>query len=305
VATIGDGTSVTIEGRTLGLSNLDKNLYPNAPDGFTKGQVIDYYVRIAPVLLPHLAGRACTMVRFPDGTAAKSFFAKNLPSHAPHWFETAVRNDHRYPVINELAALVWAANMAGLELHIPMHRDGAGPDGVPPRSMTPDRIVFDLDPGPGTDIRECSQVAQFIRQLLDPLGFVTTAKTSGSKGLQLYALPPTPMEYDGAGGTTAFARRVAEGLEASQGTLVVSKMTKDLRPGKVLIDWSQNIPGKTTIAAYSLRAKDEPTVSTPVTWTEIDAAADGTPLRFTAPEVLERVSKLGDLFGPPWVPLPS
>jgi bifunctional non-homologous end joining protein LigD len=301
VAITGDGTTVTIEGRTLGLSNLDKNLYPNAPDGFTKGQVIDYYVRIAPVLLPHLAGRACTMVRFPDGTAAKSFFAKNLPSHAPDWFTTAIRNDHRYPVINELASLVWAANMAGLELHIPMHRDGDGPGGVPSRSLTPDRIVFDLDPGPGTDTTQCALVAQLIRQLLDPLGFTTTAKTSGSKGLQLYAIPPTPMEYQGVGGTTAFARRVAEGLEAGHGNLVVSKMTKDLRPGKVLIDWSQNIPGKTTIAVYSLRAKDQPTVSTPVTWAEIDAAADGAPLRFTAPEVLERVHRLGDLFGPPWI----
>jgi bifunctional non-homologous end joining protein LigD len=300
VAATGPGTIVTIEGRTLGLSNLDKNLYPEAPGGFTKGQMIDYYVRIAPVMLPHLMGRACTMVRFPDGVAAKSFFAKNLPSHAPDWFPRAERNEHYYGVVNELAALVWTANMAAIELHIPMHRDGIGPDGTPPRCMQPDRIVFDLDPGPGTDITQCSQVAQLIRTLITPLGFTLSAKTSGSKGMQLYATPPDQMDYDGAGGTTAFARRVAEGLEQANSSLVVSKMTKDLRPGKVLIDWSQNIPGKTTVAVYSLRARTDPTVSTPVTWAEVDAAADGHPLRFTADQVLERVATMGDLFGAPW-----
>jgi bifunctional non-homologous end joining protein LigD len=301
VATSGAGTSVTIEGRTLGLSNLDKNLYPDTPGGFTKGQVIDYYVRIAPVMLPHLFGRACTMVRYPDGVNNKSFFAKNLPTHAPDWFDRAVRNDVSYGVINELAGLAWAGNMAAIELHVPMHRDGDGPAGVPTKSMLPDRVVFDLDPGPNTDIRECSQVAQLIRELITPLGFTMTAKTSGSKGLQLYAVPPTPMDYREAGGTTEFAKRVAEGLETANSTLVVSKMTKDLRPGKVLIDWSQNIAGKTTVAVYSLRAKTDPTVSTPVTWDEIDAAADGAALRFTAPQVLERVATQGDLFGPPWM----
>jgi bifunctional non-homologous end joining protein LigD len=297
----GAGTTVVIEGRTLGLSNLDKNLYPDSPGGFTKGQMVDYYVRIAPVMLPHLAGRACTMVRFPDGVAAKSFFAKNLPTHAPDWFERATRNDVSYGVINELAGLVWAANMAAIELHIPMHRDGNGPSGVPLASQAPDRIVFDLDPGPNTDVMQCSQVAQLIRELIEPLGFVLTSKTSGSKGLQLYAIPPSPMEYDGSAGTTAFAKQVAEGLERANPELVVSRMTKDLRPGKVLIDWSQNVRGKTTVAVYSLRAKNDPTVSTPVTWAEIDAAADGAPLRFTADEVLQRVATHGDLFGAAWI----
>jgi bifunctional non-homologous end joining protein LigD len=300
VATTGPGSSVIIEGRTLGLSNLDKNLYPDAPGGFTKSQIIDYYVRIAPVMLPHLAGRACTMVRFPDGVNNKSFFAKNLPTHAPDWFDRIQRKDVSYGVINELAALVWAANMAAIELHVPMHRDGDGPGGQPPANAIPDRIVFDLDPGPDTDIRQCSQVAQLIRELIVPLGFSIAAKTSGSKGLQLYATPPAPMEYGGDGGTTGFAKRVAEGLERANPALVVSRMTKELRTGKVLIDWSQNVPAKTTVAVYSLRARAEPTVSTPVTWDEIDAAADGAPLRFTADQVLDRVALHGDLFGPPW-----
>jgi bifunctional non-homologous end joining protein LigD len=300
VATAGPGTSVTIEGRTLGLSNLDKNLYPDTPGGFTKGQIIDYYVRIAPLMLPHLLGRACTMVRYPDGVNNKSFFAKNLPSHAPTWFDRVTRNDVSYGVINELAGLVWAGNMAAIELHIPMHREADGPGGTPVRSSLPDRIVFDLDPGPGTDTTQCAQVAQLIRELISPLGFTMTAKTSGSKGLQLYAIPPTPMEYSDIGGTTFFAKRVAEGLETTHANLVVSRMTKDLRPGKVLIDWSQNVPGKTTVAVYSLRAKTDPTVSTPVTWDEIDQAADGSPLRFTATDVLERVATLGDIFGQPW-----
>ncbi len=300
MATAGTGTSVVIEGRTLGLSNLDKNLYPDTPSGFTKGQVIDYYVRIAPVMLPHLAGRACTMVRFPDGVTNKSFFAKNLPTHAPEWFDRVERNDVSYGIVNELAALVWAGNMAGIELHVPMHRDGDGPSGNPQRSPLPDRIVFDLDPGPNTDIRQCSQVAQLINELITPLGFAMAAKTSGSKGLQLYATPPSPMEYAGEAGTTAFAKQVAEGLERANPSLVVSRMTKDLRENKVLIDWSQNVPAKTTVAVYSLRARTDPTVSTPVTWEEIHAAADGAPLRFTASEVLARVAEHGDLFGQPW-----
>jgi bifunctional non-homologous end joining protein LigD len=300
VATAGSGTSVSIEGRTIGLSNLDKNLYPDTPGGFTKGQVIDYYVRIAPLMLPHLAGRACTMVRFPDGVNNKSFFAKNLPAHAPEWFDRVVRNDVSYGVVNELAGLVWAGNMAAIELHIPMHREADGPHGQPAHNLHPDRVVFDLDPGPGTDVVQCSQVAQLIRELITPLGFTLTAKTSGSKGLQLYAIPPTPMEYGDVGGTNSFAKRVAEGLEMAHPNLVVSRMTKELRPGKVLIDWSQNVPGKTTVAVYSLRAKPDPTVSTPVSWSEIDAAADGAPLRFTATEVLQRVTTVGDLFGPPW-----
>jgi bifunctional non-homologous end joining protein LigD len=292
----GAGTTVEIGGRTLGLSNLDKVLYPEATEPFTKGEVINYYVRIAPVMLPHLIGRACTMLRFPDGVAGKSFFAKNLPAHAPEWFERVVRNEVSYGVVNELAALVWMANMAALELHIPLHREAPGPGGQPPAQSEPDRIVFDLDPGPNTSITECAHVAVLIRNLLEPLGMTFRAKTSGSKGMQLYALCPEGMPYEGAGGSTIFAKRVAEGLEATHPSLIVARMTKDLRPGKVLIDWSQNIAGKTTIGVYSLRARTNPTVSTPVTWEEVEAAADGAALSFTAPDVLARVEQHGDLF---------
>jgi bifunctional non-homologous end joining protein LigD len=300
MATSGTGTTVEIGGRVIGVSNLDKVLYPDAVPPFTKGDVINYYVRIAPVMLPHLAGRACTMVRFPDGVDHKSFFSKNLPTHAPTWMERVVRSDVSYGVVNELGALVWMANMAALELHVPLHRDADGPadepGGVLLTSEDPDRIVFDLDPGPDTSITECAKVALLIRELLSPLGLEFRAKTSGSKGMQLYAIAPDAMPYAGDAGSTAFAKRVAEGLEQSQPSLVVSRMTKDLRQGKVLIDWSQNIRGKTTIAAYSLRARANPTVSTPVMWSEVEAAADGAPLSFTATEVLARVEQHGDLF---------
>ncbi len=292
----GTGASVEVGGRHLAVSNLDKVLYPEASPPFTKGDVINYYARIAHVMLPHLVGRACTMVRFPDGVDKKSFFSKNLPTHAPEWMERVTRNDVSYGVVNEIGALVWMANMAALELHVPLHRDAAGPEGVPPASVEPDRIVFDLDPGPGTSIIECAKVALLVTELLAPLALTFRAKTSGSKGMQLYAIAPEGMPYDGEAGSTAFAKRVAEGLETANPSLVVARMTKDLRHDKVLIDWSQNIRGKTTVAAYSLRARANPTVSTPVTWAEVEACADGAPLSFTAPEVLERVDKMGDLF---------
>ncbi len=292
----GPGASVDIGGRLLHLSNLEKVLYPEAFSPFTKGEVINYYARIAHVMLPHLVGRACTMLRFPDGVTGKSFFSKNLPTHAPVWFDRVTRNDVSYGVVNELAALIWMANMAALELHVPLHREAPGPRDVVAVQVEPDRIVFDLDPGPNTTIVECAQVALLIEQLLAPLGLVFRAKTSGSKGMQLYAIPPEPMPYGGSGGTTAFAKRVAEGLEATHPHLVVARMTKELRSGKVLIDWSQNVPGKTTIAVYSLRARQNPTVSTPVTWTEVQACAEGKALSFTADQVLSRVDEYGDLF---------
>ena len=280
------GASIEIEGRQLNLTNLDKPLYPS---GFTKSEVIDYYVRIAPVLLPHLVGRALTTIRFPDGSMGKSFFSKNIPSFAPIWMDRVELRDNTYIVCNELASLVFLGNLAALELHVPLHRVA---DGV----MTPDRIVFDLDPGPETTIVDCCQVALLISALLRPLGMEMRAKTSGSKGLQLYAIPPTPMTYDGPGGVTAFAKAVAEGLEREHPDRVVSKQAKELRPGKILIDWSQNVYAKTTVCVYSLRARNEPTVSTPITWEELEAGAAGAPLRFTAEMVLDRVDRLGDLF---------
>ncbi len=280
------GTAIEIEGHVLSLSNLDKPLYPN---GFTKSQVIDYYVRIAPVLLPHLKGRALTTIRFPDGSHGKSFFSKNIPSYAPQWMNRIALKDNVYVVCDELASLVFLANLAALELHVPLHR--AADD-----SAEPDRIVFDLDPGPQTSIVECSQVALQIADILTPLGMVLRAKTSGSKGMQLYAIPPDPMPYEGPSGVTAFAKAVAEGLERSNPAQVVSKQAKELRPGKILIDWSQNVRAKTTVCVYSLRAKDEPTVSTPVRWEEVVACADGAPMSFTADQVLARVEQYGDLF---------
>jgi bifunctional non-homologous end joining protein LigD len=280
------GTAIEIEGRVLTLTNLDKPLYPN---GFTKSQVIDYYVRIAPVLLPYLKGRALTTVRFPDGSQGKSFFSKNIPSYAPEWMNRVPMKDNVYAVCDELASLVFMANLAALELHVPLHR-------IADNSLDPDRIVFDLDPGPQTSIVECCQVALLIADILQPLGMEMRAKTSGSKGMQLYAIPPNPMPYDGPAGTHGFARAVAEGLERSHPERIVSKQAKELRPGKILIDWSQNVSAKTTVCVYSLRAKDEPTVSAPMRWEEVVACAEGEMMRFTADQVLARVEQYGDLF---------
>jgi bifunctional non-homologous end joining protein LigD len=285
-ASTGRGATVEIEGRTLTFSNLDKVLYPS---GFTKAQVIDYYARIAPVMLPHLRNRPVTMVRWPDGTDKAHFFNKHLPSHTPDWVPRFTRGDVTYGVVDNLATLLYMANLAALELHVPLHHAAAD-------DWLADRIVFDLDPGPETGIRECAQIALQIRSLVAPVSEIVRTKTSGSKGLQMYVVPAAPMPFEGQSGTTAIAKTVAEGLERAMPDRVVSKQAKELRPGKVLIDWSQNVAAKTTVAVYSLRAKEEPTVSTPVTWDEVAAAADGAPLRFTADEVLERVTTLGDLF---------
>jgi bifunctional non-homologous end joining protein LigD len=284
--------SIEIEGRTLSLSNLDKVLYPS---GFTKGQVIDYYVRIAPVLLPYLNGRNTTMRRFPNGSTATSFFNKNLPAHTPEWVKRVQIKDVSYPVVDDVATLVYVANLASLELHVPPHRAADG-------SFVPDRLVFDLDPGPNTGIRECAVLALEIRELLTPLGLASVAKTSGSKGIQVYASCPPGMEFEGPAGATAFTKALAEGLEARHPERYVTKQAKELRPGKVLIDWSQCIQAKTTVVVYSLRARDTPTVSTPVLWDEVADAAEGGPLSFTAPEVLERVAAHGDLFALPATP---
>ena len=305
-------TVVEIDGRQLSISNLDKVLYPEA--GFTKADVIDFYVRASPALLTHLADRCVTFRRFPNGVDDKSFFEKRCPSHRPEWVPTAIgagdggqpwgsgqsrsgrsrskTSETRdsgipYCVINEPAAVVWAANLAALELHTPMARAQD--------IETPTMVVFDLDPGPPAAITECADVALDIRDTLSGLGLEIFAKTSGSKGLQLYLPLNTPATHEGAAG---FAQAVAQMLEKHHPDRVVSNMNKGLRKGKVFIDWSQNARFKTTVCAYSLRARPRPTVSTPVSWDEVADAADGAPLTFEAPEVLERLERDGDLFAP-------
>ncbi len=280
--------------RQLTLSNLEKVLYPR--HGFTKGEVLDYYTRIAPVLLPHIRDRAMTFVRFPDGVGGGSFFEKDVSRHAPDWVRTARlavggRGQEpeivEYPLLNDLPALVWAANLAALELHVHQWTVGPGDE-----RSTPDRLVFDLDPGPGATVVDCCRVAERLHEVLVPDGLTPVAKTSGSKGMQLYAGVVTT----DAAEPSRYAKALAERLAAETPDLVVARMTKNLRPGKVFIDWSQNNPYKTTVAPYSLRGRDEPTVSAPVTWDEVRACRHVTHLRFTAGEVLRRVEDLGDLF---------
>ena len=278
----------TVGGRTLSLSNLDKVLYPEA--GFTKAEVIDYYVRIAPVMVPHLADRCITLRRFPNGVDGTSFFEKRCPSHRPEWVGTADGpGDHNgtigYCRLEEPAALAWAGNMAAIELHAPMAH-AADID-------SPDLVVFDLDPGPGTTITECAEIGLWIRDTLEGIGLSCWPKTSGSKGMQLYVPLNSPHTHEHA---SAFALAVAQVMEAAHPTLVVTTQAKAARKDKVLIDWSQNSRHKTTISVYSLRARPQPTVSTPVTWDEVADAADGAPLTFVAADVLARVEEHGDLF---------
>jgi len=279
---------VEIDGRELKLSNLDKVLYPET--GYTKGEVIDYYARVAPAMLPHVSDRCVTFRRFPNGVDGKSFFEKRCPSHRPGWVEVALGpGDRTGPVeycrLDDRPALVWAANLAALELHTPM----ALADDI----ESPRMVVFDLDPGAPAAMTECAVVALEIQDALDHLGFELWAKTSGSKGLQLYLPLNTPHSHEQC---SQFALALAQLMEKQHPDLVVSNMKKDLRHAKVLIDWSQNSRHKTTVCAYSLRARPHPTVSTPVTWDEVADAADGAPLSFEAAEVLERVESRGDLF---------
>jgi bifunctional non-homologous end joining protein LigD len=281
---------VAVDGRTLSVSNLDKVLYPEA--GFTKAEVIDYYLRIAPVLLAHLGDRGITMRRFPEGVDGGSFFEKRCPSHRPAWVQTADGPGDRngtigYCRLAEPAALVWAANLAALELHAPMARAGD--------IDAPTMVVFDLDPGPGAAMPECAEIGLWIRDTLDGVGLEAFPKTSGSKGLQVYVPLNSPHTHEHA---SSFALAVAQVLEAAHPKLVVTTQAKAARPNKVLIDWSQNSRHKTTICAYSLRARPRPTVSTPVTWDEVEGAADGEALSFEAHDVLDRVDELGDLFAP-------
>jgi bifunctional non-homologous end joining protein LigD len=283
---------VVVEGRRLSVSNLDKVLYPAV--GFTKAEVLDYYARIAPVLLPHLGDRAVTLRRFPNGPAGKSFYEKNCPRHRPDWIRTSPIQGEDGVIdfcrIDSVAALTWVANLAALELHTSMARFD-DPD-------TPTMVVFDLDPGAPAGLLECAEVALLIRHVLEDLGLECVVKTSGSKGLQLYLPLNTPTTY---GRTAGFSRTVAQALESSEPTKVVSAQRKDLRRGKVLVDWSQNSRHKTTVCVYSLRATDDATISTPLQWEELEEAVEdgnASHLRFRAPDVLERVADLGDLFAP-------
>ncbi len=280
---------IEIDGRQLTLSNLDKVLYPS---GFTKAQVIDYMAKIAPVAIPHLTGRALTFRRYPDGTDTAGFFEKRCPGHRPPWVGVALGPGDRkggieYCRVDETATMVWAANMAALELHAPM---ALAEDLDVPRAL-----VFDFDPGAPAAMTECCEIALAARAVLDSVGLAGWCKTSGSKGLQMYV----PLNTAGATHTGAadFALAVGQVLERQLPGRVTTVMAKAERPGKIFVDWSQNALHKTTIAPYSLRARPEPTVSTPVTWGEVEAAAGGTlDLTFTARDVLERVELHGDLF---------
>jgi bifunctional non-homologous end joining protein LigD len=287
---------VAVDGRELSISNLTKPLYPEPDDDgmpFTKGDVIDYYARIADAMVPHLAGRCITLRRYPNGSDQQGFFEKRCPGHRPAWIGTALGPGDRngevgYCRIEERAALVWAANMAALELHVPM--------ALAEDLESPTMVVFDLDPGPPATIVECSQVALWARELLAALGLEAWAKTSGSKGMQLYVPLNTPCTHDQA---SDFAHAVGQLLEQQHPGQVLTNMAKAQRPKKVFVDWSQNSRHKTTIGVYSLRARPRPTVSTPVTWDEVSDCADGSAeLRFEAADVLERIVDLGDLFAP-------
>ena len=287
------GAKVTVDvgGRTLALSNLDKVLYPDA--GFTKGEVIDYYAAVADVVLPHLADRILTRKRWPDGTSAQPFFEKNAPRGTPSWVRTVLMADHgddgvEYVVADSLPTLVWLANLAALELHVPQWKVDSDD-----RPMGADLLVFDLDPGPPADIIDCFDVAFALRQLLEDDGLTPFAKTSGNKGAQLYV----PIEPAGSDKTSAYAKKMAERLEAALPDLVLSSMDKKARRGKVFIDWSQNNGAKTTVAPYSLRGIDRPTVSTPITWDEAADASSAADLRFESADVVARLEEHGDLFG--------
>lgn len=287
-------SAVEIEGRRLKLSNLQKILYPVV--GFTKAQVIDYYVRVAPVLLPHLHGRPLTMKRYPEGVNAEFFYEKNCPKHRPDWVQTAeiwsAGNNRwmNYCMVQDLATLVWAANLADIELHTSLS--------MASEMLRPTMIVFDLDPGAPATIVQCCQVGLWVRRIFEHLGLQAFPKTSGSKGLQVYVPLNTPVTYDD---TKSFARKLARLLERAHPGLVVSDMKKVLRVGKIFVDWSQNDDHKTTICVYSLRAKDKPTISTPVTWDEVERCLerqDASLLVFESAQTLDRVQAMGDLFAP-------
>ncbi|HWY90965.1 MAG TPA: DNA ligase D [Solirubrobacteraceae bacterium] len=287
-------TEIEVDGRTLRLSNREKVLYPRA--GFTKGQMVDHYAAIAPVLLGHLAGRPLTLKRYPDGVDGEHFYEKRCPAHRPGWVKTAavwsesLKEAIDYCLVEDLPTLIWAANLAGIELHPSLHRA---------RDVdVPTSLVFDLDPGAPAGLRACCQVALLIRELFETFAIQTLVKTSGAKGLQVYVPLNTPVTY---AQTKPFARAVAELLEKQHPKLALSRMSKSLRPGKVLVDWSQNDPHKTTVCVYSLRARERPTISTPLTWEEVERASRRRrePELSVEPEAsLERIERHGDLFAP-------
>lgn len=286
--------TLTVSGRKVPVSNLNKVFYPGT--GFTKGQVIDYYVRISPVLLLHLKDRPLTLKRYPDGVTGGFFYEKRCPPYRPEWLKTAPvwsdRNEAeiQFCLLNDLPSIVWAANLGDLELHTFLSKAGD--------VQRPTMMVFDLDPGAPADILSCAQVGLWLKEELESLKLSSFPKTSGSKGLQLYVPLNTPVNYEQ---TKALSRRLAEQLESEHPELVVSKMGKNLRAGKVFMDWSQNDRHKTTVTPYSLRAKERPTVSTPVEWDEVENALkkkDPARLTFISEEVLQRVEKHGDFFEP-------
>lgn len=295
------GTEVVteVEGHRLTLSNLPKVLYPAT--GTTKGEVLDYYVRIAPVLLPHIADRAVTRIRWPHGVAKGSFFEKNAPAGVPSWLRTVSvpttgsrgsgeAGEINFPVVDGMAALVYLVNLASLELHV--HQWTVDRDGEP---RNPDRLVVDLDPGEGAGLMQCCEVALLARSLLAERDLEARPVTSGSKGLHLYVALDGSLDSDGS---TALAKEIAEELQAAHPKLVTATMAKARRTGKVFFDWSQNSGSKTTVAPYSLRGRERPTVATPVTWDEVETgAADELGLdQFRYDEVLARVAERGDLF---------
>jgi bifunctional non-homologous end joining protein LigD len=281
---------VEVEGRRLSLSNLDKVMYPAT--GFTKGQLIDYYTRVAPALLPHLRDRPLTLKRYPNGVEGGHFYEKQCPSHRPEWVrsepvELSSKTIH-FCICDDLPTLVWLANLADLELHPSLSNV--------PDVERPTVMAFDLDPGPPAGVAECCEVALILRDALGRIGLECFPKTSGSKGIQVYV----PLNVDGVDydhGTKPLSQALARHLEAEHPKLIVSSQKKELRKGKVLIDWSQNDEHKTTVSVYSLRARERPTVSTPLDWAEVEAA-DADALVFEAGDVLERVEERGDLFAP-------
>ncbi len=282
----GGALAVLVEGRRLRISNWDKVLYPAT--GFTKGDLVAYYARIAPAVLPHLHGRPLTLKRYPEGVEAEHFYEKQAPSHRPDWVQIARVGNINYVLAQDRPTLVWLTNLADVELHTSLSLAAAPEE--------PTMLVFDLDPGPPAGILECCEVGQVLHGLFDQLGLESFAKTSGSKGLQVYVPVNSGASYEH---TKPMAKRIAELLEQRMPGLVVSRMTKRLRPGKVLVDWSQNDAHKTTVTVYSVRARERPTVSTPVSWDEVARARerqDPELLTFDTDAVLARVAEQGDLF---------
>jgi len=282
-----DSQVVEIDGRPVKLTNLDKVLYPAT--GFTKGQVLGYYARVAPVLLPHLADRPATFLRLPDGVEESGFFAKHAPAHRPDWVRTAAvastssGKSVEYVVVDDLPTLMWAANSAAIEIHVPQWRVGD--------QKHHDLLVIDLDPGEPATVLDCARLALSARDLLKEHGLPLFAKTSGKKGLHLYA-PLTGVTAEQA---RELGRTIAVHLENQHPESALSSMTKADRIGKVFVDWSQNTHAKTTVAPYSLRSTPEPAASTPVTWEQLAAARKPGDLRFTPEQTLEQVARYGDL----------